>query len=88
MSNSSKVVFALLTGLAAGTALGILIAPDEGRESRQLLCNSIKGLRISLTETATDEVYRFSNWKRRIVNLVRMQLFGPEPEMPDDLEHG
>lgn len=88
MSNSSKVVFALFTGIAAGTVFGILIAPDEGRESRQLLRKSVKGLKLLLTEKAADEFDHLHRWKARMIKLVKVQLFGPETEMPDDLEHG
>ena len=88
MSNSSKVLFALITGLAAGTALGIFIAPDEGQQSRLLFCKSVKGLSTSIREKAADEFLSLSGWKRRMMNLIKAQLFGPEPELPDDLEHG
>mgnify|MGYP001554234888 CR=1 FL=1 len=88
MSNSSKVVFALFTGIAAGTVFGILIAPDEGRESRQLLRKSVKGLKLLLTEKAADEFYHLHRRKVRMINLVKEQLFGTEPEMPDDLKPG
>ena len=88
MSNSTKVFAALLAGLAAGTALGILIAPNEGTETRESMCNSIIEFKYSFAETAKDEVFRFTNWRRRLLALVKAQFLGPEPEMPDDLEHG
>jgi gas vesicle protein len=88
MSNSSKVVFALLTGIASGTVFGILIAPDKGRQSRQLLRKSVKELKSLITERTADEFYHLHKWKARMVNLVKTQLFGPETEIPDDLEHG
>ncbi len=41
MENStSKVILAFLAGAAAGTALGILLAPDKGEETRQKLKDS------------------------------------------------
>ena len=88
MSNSSKFVFVLLGGVDAGTVFGILIAPDEGRESRQLLRKSVKWLSFSIMKRAAGEFYHLSRWNARMVNVVKAQLFGPEPEMPDDLEHG
>jgi gas vesicle protein len=88
MSSSSKVIASLIAGLAAGTALGILVAPAEGRQSRQSLCNTIRELRYSFPANANTELYRFSNWRRRLFALVKAQLVGPEPDMPDDLEHG
>ena len=88
MSSSAKVIASLIAGLAAGTALGILTAPAEGRQSRQTLCNTIRELRYSFPGNANAELYRFTSWRRRVLALVKAQFLGPEPEMPDDLEHG
>ncbi|MBL0070423.1 MAG: YtxH domain-containing protein [Bacteroidetes bacterium] len=35
MGNNSKILLALLAGAAAGVAIGILIAPEKGSESRK-----------------------------------------------------
>jgi gas vesicle protein len=37
MSDNTKVMVALLAGLAAGAALGILFAPEAGAETRDKL---------------------------------------------------
>ncbi|HNW49533.1 MAG TPA: YtxH domain-containing protein [Prolixibacteraceae bacterium] len=34
-SNSAKVVLGVLTGVAIGTVLGVLFAPDKGSETRK-----------------------------------------------------
>ena len=42
--SESKVVIALLSGLAVGAALGILFAPEPGTETRNKLSESLAGL--------------------------------------------
>jgi gas vesicle protein len=41
MNDNTKVVVALLAGLAAGAALGILFAPEKGTETRDKLSESL-----------------------------------------------
>jgi gas vesicle protein len=56
MNDNTKVVVALLAGLAAGAALGILFAPDKRRRNpRQTLSESLKNLGDSIKETAAAE---------------------------------
>ena len=52
MTDNSKVVVALLVGLAAGAALGVLFAPDKGTETRDKLSESLKNMGDSIKETA------------------------------------
>lgn len=44
MSNSSKILLALLGGLAVGAAVGILLAPDKGSETRKKINDAAKDL--------------------------------------------
>lgn len=54
MNNNMKTVVALLTGLAAGTALGILFAPEKGSETRRKIGESASDLADSIKETAQE----------------------------------
>ena len=57
MSNSNdtgKVIGAALLGAAVGAALGLLLAPDKGSETRKKLVKSLKDLTGDL-KTAFEE---------------------------------
>jgi gas vesicle protein len=48
MSSSSKSFIAFLAGLAAGTAIGILYAPDKGEVTRDKLGNVLSKYKVQL----------------------------------------
>ena len=86
MSDNSKVVVALLAGLAAGAALGILFAPEKGTETRDKLTESLKRLGDSIKETAANEIDNLVGLKDKVVDNFKSKLNGEE-ELQDDLEH-
>lgn len=43
MKDQAKIIAALLLGAAAGAALGILLAPDSGEETRSDIADRING---------------------------------------------
>ncbi|PJJ83592.1 YtxH domain-containing protein [Mucilaginibacter auburnensis] len=87
MKDNTKVVVALLAGLAAGAALGILFAPSKGDETRDKLAESLKNLGDSIKETAAAEIDNLVGFKDKIVENLKSKVQGAEEEYQDDLEH-
>ena len=87
MKDNTKVVVALLVGLAAGAALGILFAPDKGNETRDKLAESLKNLGDSIKETASKEIDNLMAYKDKVVDNIKSKMNGVEQEYQDDLEH-
>jgi gas vesicle protein len=88
MNDNSKVLVGLLVGLAAGTALGLLFAPEKGSETRDRLSQSLKDLGDSIKDKAIDEINNLSNLKDKVVTSVKSKLHQSEEEfVDDDLEH-
>jgi gas vesicle protein len=87
MNDNTKVVVALLAGLAAGAALGILFAPDSGEETRDKLSESLKKLGDSIKETAATEIDNLVGLKDKVVSSIKTKVAGAEEEYQDDLEH-
>jgi gas vesicle protein len=87
MNDNTKVVVALLAGLAAGAALGILFAPDKGTETRDKLSESLNNLGDSIKETAANEIDKLVGLKDKVVENIKNKVKGAEQEYQDDLEH-
>jgi gas vesicle protein len=87
MKDNTKVVIALLAGVAAGAALGILFAPDKGNETRDKLSESLKNLGDSIRETAANEIDNLVGMKDKIMDNIKTKIKSAEEEYQDDLEH-
>ncbi|MEB0263685.1 MULTISPECIES: YtxH domain-containing protein [unclassified Mucilaginibacter] len=87
MNDNTKVLVALLAGLAAGAALGILFAPEKGTEIRDKLSESLANLGDSLKETAANEIDKLVGLKDKVVDNIKTKVKGAEAEYQDDLEH-
>jgi gas vesicle protein len=85
MNDSSKVLIGLLAGLAAGTALGLLFAPEAGTETRERLGQSFKDISDTIKEKAAAELENLSGLKEKVVDSVKNKL-NPEDEYADELD--
>jgi gas vesicle protein len=85
MNDSSKVLIGLLAGLAAGTALGLLFAPEAGTETHERLGQSFKDISDTIKEKAAAELENLSSLKEKVVDSVKNKL-NPEDEYADELD--
>lgn len=87
MNNNSKATVALLTGLAAGTALGLLLAPEKGIDIRGKVLEALRSFGYSIKNTAVAEIDNFVTFKDKFVDNIKEKMYGTEEEYQDDLEH-
>lgn len=74
MSDNTKIVAALLAGLAAGAALGILFAPDKGSETREKINDSLKDLGEALKEKSDEQLAQVSDLADKVIATVKDKL--------------
>jgi gas vesicle protein len=84
MKNSSKGLVALITGLAAGVALGLLFAPDKGTDTRDKLADSLKDLSDSIKEKASEEIDSLTDFKNKVVTNIKSKLKMSEEKAETD----
>ncbi len=80
MNDNSKVLAALLAGLAAGAAIGILFAPEKGSETRDRLNESLKNLGDSIKDRAADEIENLTDLKDKVVGNIKSKIQSLEDE--------
>lgn len=68
MSNSSKVLGALLIGAAAGAVIGILFAPDKGDETRRKWMDSANELADDLKLKIQEGKDLANQWKESVIS--------------------
>lgn len=80
MKDNSKILAAMLAGIAAGAAIGLLFAPEKGSETRDKLNESLKNLGDSIKDRAADEIGNLSTFKDKVVESIKTKLKGAEDE--------
>lgn len=83
MNDNSKVLVALLAGVAAGAALGILFAPERGTETRDKLNDALKNLGDTIKDRAAEEIDNLSSLKEKIVENIKTTLGTAEDTIED-----
>jgi|KBSMisStaDraftv2_1062788.scaffolds.fasta_scaffold37914_7 gas vesicle protein len=71
MSNSGKILTAVVVGVAVGTALGILLAPDKGSETRRKINEQGKKLAEELKEKLKKGKEELAGLKDEIQSSVK-----------------
>ncbi len=66
MNNQSKIITALLAGVAVGTVLGLLFSPESGDENREGLAGWVKDVYDSSREKAGVIAERGANALRSV----------------------
>ncbi|MFB5945576.1 YtxH domain-containing protein [Albibacterium profundi] len=71
MNDNAKVVAALLAGLAAGAAVGLLFAPEKGADTREKLNESLKDLGDAIKERSAEQKEHLNELKDKLVSTIR-----------------
>ncbi|RKE49594.1 YtxH domain-containing protein [Sphingobacterium detergens] len=88
MNDTSKVALALLAGLAAGAALGVLFAPDKGSDTRDKINDSLSDLSDAIRERAEEQFDQLNDFKEKIVSTLKGKINQVEEIVDDDIiEH-
>ncbi len=71
MNDNTKIIAALLAGLAAGAAIGVLFAPENGSETRDKLNDALKNLSDVIKDRAAEEIDHLSSFKENVVDKIK-----------------
>lgn len=71
MNDNAKIVAALLAGLAAGAAVGLLFAPEKGTDTREKINESLKDLGDAIKERSAEQKEHLNELKDKLVSTIK-----------------
>lgn len=71
MNNNSKTIAALIAGLAAGAALGILFAPGKGDETQDRLSQALADLKDKIVDSAMQGIEKLTAGSEGLAEQVQ-----------------
>jgi gas vesicle protein len=86
MNDSGKILAALLAGLAAGAAIGILFAPEKGTDTRDKLSESLKDLGDAIKERSSEQVEQIKDLSDKVTASLKSKLKTGERNVEEALD--
>lgn len=86
MNDSGKILAALLAGMAAGAAIGILFAPERGTDTRDKLNESLKDLGEAIKERSSEQVEHIKELSDKVSATLKSKLKSVELKAEDSLD--
>lgn len=86
MNDSGKILAALLAGLAAGAAIGILFAPEKGTDTRDKLSESLKDLGDAIKERSSEQVEQIKDLSDKVSASLKSKLKSAERNAEEALD--
>mgnify|MGYP000644209420 CR=1 FL=1 len=73
MSNT-KIFLGFLAGIAAGVAIGILLAPEKGDDTRKMLMGKARSLGNDLSEQLTPQLEKANELAKSLSETIKTTL--------------
>lgn len=86
MNDSGKILAALLAGLAAGAAIGILFAPEKGTDTRDKLSESLKDLGDAIKERSAEQIEQIKDLSDKVSSNLKSKLKSSEKSVEEALD--